>query len=67
MEDVLKPNPQLLIKLGSLIVHYQELNSSDGHYMDKAAIDSLLNDADVVEWLNGMDEMAFLPKTRKSK
>lgn len=63
-QDVLKPTPQLLIKLGSIIVHYQELTSVKGHYMDQAALDSLLADEDVKEWMKGMDKMAFLPKMR---
>lgn len=65
--DVLKPSPQLLIKLGSIIVHQQELNSPDGHYMDKSALDSLLEDEQVKEWMAGMDKMAFLPVKRKKK
>ena len=59
------PSPQLLIKLGSIIVHYQELNSSDGHYLDRAALDTLLSDEEVIEWMEGMDKLAFLPKMRK--
>lgn len=62
--DELKPTPQLLIKLGSIIVHYQELLSNDGHYMDKAALDSLLSDEDVTQWMKQMDNNAFLPKRR---
>lgn len=65
--DVLKPSPQLLIKLGSLIVHYQELNSKDGHALDKISIDALLNDGQVKEWLDGMDAMAFLPVMRNKR
>jgi len=64
--EALKPTPQLLIKLGSIIVHYKEFLSSDGHYMDKVALDSLLSDEDVIEWFEQMDKMAFLPKIRKN-
>jgi hypothetical protein len=60
--DVLKPTPQLLIKLGSLITHYQEFNSPNGHELDLVTIHSLEKDPDVKEWLKGMDEMALLPK-----
>lgn len=63
-EDVLNPKASLLIKLGSLIVHYQELNSSNGHPLDKAAIDSIESDNDVREWLKTMDELALTPKKR---
>lgn len=66
-KDVLKPTAQLLIKLGSIIVHQQELNSPDGHYMDKSALDSLLGDEEVKEWMAGMDKMAFLPVKRKRR
>ncbi len=62
--DVLKPTPQLLIKLGSIITHYEELNSKDGHELDKAAIDSLMRNQDVIEWFEGMRKMAFLPVKR---
>ena len=62
--DELKPTPQLLIKLGSIIVHFKELTSANGHYLDKAALDSLLNDEDVKQWLKQMDDNAFLPKMR---
>ena len=64
MEDVLKPTPQLLIKLGSIIVHYEELNSPLGHALDKAAIDALMENDDVKEWFEGMTKMAFLPVKR---
>jgi len=64
MENILNPTPQLLIKLGSLIVHYQELNSKDGHAFDKSAIETLENDAEVNQWLKEMDAMAFLPQKR---
>ncbi len=64
--DVLKPTPQLLIKLGSIITHYEELNSEHGHQLDKAAIDSLMRNEDVIEWFNGMNKMAFLPLKRNN-
>ncbi len=35
--EIFKPSPQLLVKLGSIIVHQQELSSSDGHYLDQSA------------------------------
>ncbi len=62
--DVLKPTPQLLIKLGSIITHYEELNSAHGHELDKAAIDSLMRNEDIIEWFEGMRKMAFLPVKR---
>jgi hypothetical protein len=63
-KEVLKPSPQLLIKLGSIIVHYEEWTSKTGHELDKVAIDSLMSDDEVKEWMKEMNEMAFLPQKR---
>lgn len=65
--DPLKPSPALLIAIGSLVVHYEELTSPDGHHFDKAVIDSLRNLPDVKEWFEKMTEMAFLPVKRNTK
>lgn len=64
-EDILKPSPQLLIKLGSIIVHYEEYNSPDGHFLDKQTIEAMMEQEDVKEWFKGMKEMALLPLKRK--
>ena len=58
----LKPSPSLLVKLGSIIVHMQELTSPAGHIVDKHALDTLWSDPEVVAWIEAMDKMAFLPK-----
>ena len=63
-KDVLKPSAQLLIKLGSIITHYEEYTSKNGHEFDKIAIDSLLADPDVKEWMKEMNDMALLPHKR---
>jgi len=64
MSDVLKPTPQLLIKLGSIIVHYEEWISGNGHELDKITIDAMMKQDDVKEWFKGMNEMALLPLKR---
>lgn len=64
MIDPLKPSATLLIKLGSMIVHYDEMLSSNGDEFDKLALDSLTNDPEVQEWLFAMNTMAFLPVKR---
>lgn len=64
MTKYLQPGPALLAKLGSIAVHADELLSANGHAFDRTALQSLLSDPDVVEWLRGMDEMALLPKKR---
>jgi len=64
MNDPLKPSVTLLVKLGSIAVHAEELLSPTGHHFDKAALDTVLRDPETVEWLAAMDKMAFLPKKR---
>ncbi len=54
----------LLVKLGSLAVHCEEFFSSDGHEMDRIAIQSILDDPEVKEYLAVLDAAAFLPKKR---
>jgi hypothetical protein len=58
------PSIGLLVKLGSLIVHYQEMNSAKGHAYDKSAIETLEKDAEVVWWLSVMTSAGFLPVKR---
>lgn len=60
----LKPKITVLIKLGSIAVHVEEMLSSKGHEFDRHALDTVLNDPEVKEWLNAMDNLAFLPLKR---
>jgi len=64
MSDPLMPNPTLLIKLGSIIVHYKEFCSPTGNVIDKETVDAMLQQTDVKEWMEEMDRMALLPKER---
>lgn len=59
----LDPPMSTLVKLGSIIVHAQEIRDNP-HYFDSIAFDQCINDPEVVEWLKEMDELAFLPKKR---
>lgn len=61
---VLNPSPQLLMKLGSAIVHFQEYISNEGHYVDKIALEGLLLDEEVNDWIKEMDSMSLIPKKR---
>jgi hypothetical protein len=63
-QDPLSPSPQLLIKLGSAVVHAEEFLSPHGHEFDKQAFDQLLADPDVKAWIATMTTMAFLPVKR---
>lgn len=61
----LRASPSLLCKLGSIIVHAEEANSTDGHDFDAIALAGLLADVEVIEWLDAMQKRAFLPVKRK--
>jgi hypothetical protein len=64
MSDPFKPSAALLVKLGSIIVHYEEMTSPTGHHFDKHALDGLLFDPEVVQWFAAMQDMAMLPVKR---
>lgn len=65
MTNPLKDPPvTLLIKLGSLAVHVEEMLSSQGHPFDRDVIFQLLADPEVKDWLAAMDRLALLPKKR---
>lgn len=72
-KDLLSPGSTLLIKLGSIAVHADEIHpkrgemfSKDAHPFDVEALRTLLDDQEVKEWLSGMDKLAFLPKKRNA-
>jgi len=67
MSDPLKPTPGILCKLGSIAVHVAELLSADGHAFDRNALDVLMKNEDVLEWLVGMDRLGLLPKKRSAQ
>lgn len=64
MSDPFRPALTLLVKLGSIAVHVEELMSPQGHHFDKAALGSLLDDAEVKTWLAKMEALAMIPKKR---
>lgn len=64
--DALIPSPKLLITLGSIAVHVEEFFSPDGHPIDKIAIEQLLKDKELQEWIGEMSKMAFLPIKRRN-
>lgn len=63
-KDPLSPSLALLCKLGSIIVHFEEMSSPGGHVVDKIVINSLLEDPEVKQWLEEMDKLALLTKKR---
>lgn len=64
MSDPFKPSIPLLVKLGSIAVHVEELLSPTGHHFDRAALKTLLDDQEVIDWRKAMDKMAMLPVKR---
>lgn len=48
------PSLSLLSKLGSIIIHTDEFLSSKGHQFDKVALEQLIADAEVQQWLKAM-------------
>ena len=59
-----QPSVAVLVKLGSIVVHCDELFSKDGHHFDKMALDQLVHDPEVRKWLDAMNKMALIPLKR---
>lgn len=60
----LKPTVSTLVKLGSIIVHLEEVLSPKGHSFDRYALQTLWDDPEVKEWIAQMNAMAMLPVKR---
>ena len=61
----LTPSTQLLSKLGSIVVHADELLSSDGRFLDREVLLNLLNDPEVKAWIKSMGPL--LPVKRRKQ
>jgi hypothetical protein len=64
MAELFTPSPQLLVKLGSAVVHADEFLGPHGHEFDKTAFQQILIDPDVKKWIADMTKAAFLPVKR---
>ena len=68
--DPLVPSAALLVKLGSIVVHAEEMKSYNfdprvhGFVHDAAALQSLFDDQEVIQWRKAMDKLGFLPVKR---
>ena len=60
--DPLTPDLSTLCKLGSIIVHVEEMLSSKGHPFDQIALQAILDDPDVQTWIKAMG--TYLPVKR---
>lgn len=58
----LKPPLTLLVKLGSIAVHVDEMLSVGGHAFDQTATEQLLGDPEVKQWIKDMG--AYMPVKR---
>lgn len=56
----------LLIKLGSIAIHIEELLSPKGHELDKEALKTLLEDKEVRIFLEDPKMKVFFPIKRNS-
>jgi hypothetical protein len=59
------PNLTLLCKLSSIVAHAKEMNSPHGHVYDKIALDQLLKDDEVTEWMGKMLKAGFAVVVRQ--
>lgn len=66
MADPLHPSASLLMKLGSALIHAEELTAPGSHPLDLAAFTGMANDPEVVEWREAMNALALLPVKRSS-
>ena len=66
MADPLQPSLSLLVKLGTALVHAEELASYDGHTFDLVALQSVCSDPEVRAWRKQMDDLAMLPRKRSA-
>lgn len=64
MKNPLKPSTSLLVKLGSIAAHVDEMLSPKRHAFDQIALQSLIDDVEVMDWLEQMGKMALLPVKR---
>lgn len=60
----IQPSKEVLIKLGSLVVHIEEYLSEKSSEYDKITIQALLADQDLQDWVSKLDELALVPKKR---
>ena len=62
--STLQPAATVVVKLGSLAVHFEEWLSPDGHEYDLAALKSILADEEIRAWLEDMKKLGLLPVKR---
>ncbi len=64
MNSPLELSAPLASKLGSVVVHVEEMLSPTGHDFDRIALEGLLADPDIREWITDLQAMALVPVKR---
>lgn len=62
--DVFDPGQEVLLKMGSALIHADEAMSENGVALDEVLFRYLLAEPDVEEWLKEMDKLSLLPVKR---
>ena len=62
--DPTKPSMTVLVKIGSAMVHADEMLSPTGDDYDKIALQSLINDPEVQSWIAAITKLGFVPLKR---
>jgi hypothetical protein len=62
-----EPSVSVLVKLGSIARHLEEMTGPGGHHFDVAAVTSLLADPEVKAWMAEADALALLPVSRTAQ
>ena len=63
--ECLTPSMSLLVKLGSIAVHTDEMLSTSGHVFDMTVLQNALKDPEVSAWIEEMNKLALLPVKRR--
>jgi len=64
MSDPLRPSASVLVKLGSIAVHAEEMLGPNGHHFDVGTLQTMLNDPELDAWRDEMSALALLPVKR---
>ncbi len=54
----------LAAKLGSLVVHVQEYLSRNSNPVDRSAIETIINDPEIAEWIKVLEKDALVSVKR---
>lgn len=64
--EVIEPDLTLLCKLGSIVVHADEMTEPGAHEFDHTALRTLIADADVQAWIKKMGPLLPLKRSARN-